>query len=217
MAALLLKIIGIGLFTAVIGTVTYLVPAGGLALEESLGLELLFHLRGERSVPPEVVVVTIDQAAATVLGLENDPRQWPRSLHARLVDALTEAGAALIAFDIYFEEARNPTHDRALATSIQRAGNVILSAYLEHQILSTPNASTQISIERLEPPAPVLAAAPVASVPFTLPATAEAREFWTFRRTAGDFPSLPAAVLQLYAMDTYPALLKLLDKFKTGI
>ncbi|MGH8502392.1 MAG: CHASE2 domain-containing protein [Gammaproteobacteria bacterium] len=214
MAASLLKIICIGLFTAALGTVTYLVPAAGLALEESLGLELLFHLRGERPAPPEVVVVTIDQAAAKALGLETDPGQWPRVLHARLVDALTEAGAALIAFNIYFEDARNPAHDRALATSIRRAGNVILAAYLEHQILNTPNASTQISIERVAPPTPVLASAPVASVPFTLPAAAQAREFWTFRRAAGDFPSLPAAVLQLYAMDSYPAMLRLLDKFK---
>ncbi len=53
---------------------------------------------------------------------------WPRSIHARLIDALVEQGAALIVFDVVFSYATEPGQDAALAASIRHAGNVILAA-----------------------------------------------------------------------------------------
>jgi adenylate cyclase len=210
----LARIIVVGFLTAAIGMLSYLLPLG-FELEEDLGLDLMFTLRGPRPAPPEVVIVTIDKVSAARLGVADHPTRWPRDLHARLVDALSGAGATLIAFDIFFEDARDHARDRALANAIRRAGNVILYAYLEQRMLSMPGDPTRVSIERLQPPTPVLAAAPIALAPFMLPALPVAtRQFTTFRRTAGDLPSLPAVSLQLYAMDVYPALLRLLDKFK---
>lgn len=50
-------------------------------------------------------------------------------MHARLVDRLKEAGAAVIAFDILFTEAAtDPAQDPLLADALRRAGNVILGA-----------------------------------------------------------------------------------------
>ena len=64
-----------------------------LHLEESLGLPLLFKLRGTRPAPSEVCVVTVDKASAVNLGLSDKTEQWPRSVHARLAETLTKAGA----------------------------------------------------------------------------------------------------------------------------
>ncbi|MDE2403914.1 MAG: EAL domain-containing protein [Sphingomonadales bacterium] len=46
---------------------------------------------------------------------------WPRSLHARAVDALNRAGAAQIAFDVDFSAVSTPQEDAALAAAIARS------------------------------------------------------------------------------------------------
>lgn len=53
---------------------------------------------------------------------------WPRSLHARLLDKLIEAGAAVVAFDVVFSEPTLPEEDEAFAQAIKRHGNVVLAA-----------------------------------------------------------------------------------------
>ena len=54
---------------------------------------------------------------------------WDRSLHARLVDRLTDAGAKLVVFDIVFDDADPfPERDRAFADAVGRHGGIILAA-----------------------------------------------------------------------------------------
>ena len=72
-----------------------------------------------------ITVVGIDEASFSALGLQ---WPWPRRLHARLVDELAAAGAAVIVFDIVFAEPSNKEDDKRLADSIHRAGNVVLAA-----------------------------------------------------------------------------------------
>ena len=77
-----------------------------------------------------IVLVGIDDASLAEL---QQRWPWPRGLHARLIDALSAAGAGVIAFDVLFEFPTDPAEDAALAEAIQRAGNVVLAAGLVQQ------------------------------------------------------------------------------------
>ncbi len=70
------------------------------------------------------VMVGIDQRSYRELLPQYGPMvSWPRSLYAQAVDRLTQAGARVIAFDLFFDA---PTDkDAALIDALQRAGNVI--------------------------------------------------------------------------------------------
>jgi CHASE2 domain-containing sensor protein len=82
-----------------------------------------FAIRGEAEVPPDVVIVGIDNATFDDLGL-----QWPlpRSRHARVIDRLREAGARVIAYQVQFTVATTAREDNALVEAVERAGNVVL-------------------------------------------------------------------------------------------
>ncbi|HMR33167.1 MAG TPA: adenylate/guanylate cyclase domain-containing protein [Geminicoccaceae bacterium] len=74
---------------------------------------------------PPIVVVAIDEPSFTELGRR---WPWPRELHAGLIDALTDAGAAAIGFDVVFAEPSTASDDQALAAAIGRSGRVVLAA-----------------------------------------------------------------------------------------
>jgi len=99
------KAVVLGLLIGIVGQGVGLAPFV-LDLEENIALDLLFNLRGTRQAPPEVVVVSIDKESAQHLNLPNDPRKWPRSHHARLIENLIKQGAAVIAFDLIFDETK---------------------------------------------------------------------------------------------------------------
>jgi len=205
---------GLGVFVAALGLVVYF-GLFGFELEENLGLDLMIRAQGQRSAPPEVVVVNLDKASADRLGLPVELHKWPRTVHAQLVDRLDRAGASVIAFDVYFKEAHTREEDRALARAISRAGNVILYAHLQRDEvdLSAPMRprSRTVNVERLVAPTPDIASSAVANVPFALPKSkVKVSQFWTFRHSAGDTPTLPAIVLQFYALDAYDDFMRLL-------
>ena len=116
-----------GLLIGILGLILGLTPVG-LYLEEAMGLSFLFRLRGEREAPPEVVVVTMDKVAAESLDVPAEPEKWPRSLHARLTETLAKEGAAVIAFDVVFEEPRSAEDDNSFAKAVSAAGNVVEKA-----------------------------------------------------------------------------------------
>ena len=91
---------------------------------ENQVLDRFFALRGPQAPPADLLIVGIDESSFQELRL---PWPWPRSLHARLIDRLSDAGARLILFDILFTEPSDPENDAALASSIKRAGNVVLA------------------------------------------------------------------------------------------
>ena len=73
-----------------------------------------------------VVVVGVDRKSIQAV---NDPLPWERTLWAQLVDRLSDAGAAVISFDVVFATgSMDSPGDRAFADSIRRAGNVVLGA-----------------------------------------------------------------------------------------
>ena len=75
----------LGVGAGIVGCIASLTPFG-LSIEENLGLEILFHLRGHRTPPPEVVVVSIDKESSDRFDLPNTERKFPRSLHADLTE-----------------------------------------------------------------------------------------------------------------------------------
>jgi CHASE2 domain-containing sensor protein len=82
-----------------------------------------FQARGTQTVD-DIAVVAIDDV--TFSDLE---RQWPfpRSLHARAIDALRRAGAKQIVYDVQFTEPTEEREDLALFRAVRRAGDVVLA------------------------------------------------------------------------------------------
>ena len=167
-------------------------------LEEGLGLSVLFRLRGVSKPPPDVVIVSVDRRSSDALGLPDALRKWPRSLHARLTDALVRQGASVIAFDMYFEEPRDPKDDRAMAEAFAKAGNVVVCRRLHAEWVSRPRQGgggpdelrvlSEISSMPSVAGSAVLAPFPLPKVPLKVSKTG------TFVSTAGDeTPTLPVA------------------------
>jgi adenylate cyclase len=188
------------------GALLSIVPAV-LRQDESLGLGLLFAARGDLMAPAEVVVVSISRDSAAGVGQTAELERWPRSLHAELLDSLTSAGAAAVAFDVFFEESRDD--DAQLAAAIARAGNVVLGERIVQDTVGDSSAVTGLRESRVLP-ADVLGAAALGSAPFALPVIPfEVSQFWTFG-PSGELPSLPAIALQAYLRsyrDEFQALL----------
>jgi len=186
----------------------------GLALEENLGLAWLFGLRGERPPPREVAVVALDgrhvpwdlvpscrDASRLVAG------SWPRCHLARLTEELTRRGAEVIAFDVAFTMPGPPGGDRDLAAAFRAAGHVALLQKIEVDRVDAPGV---VASERLLDPIPVLGEAAAGRAPFPLPKVpARVHQFWAFKESLGDRPTLPAVALQLWSRPVLPTFLEL--------
>lgn len=197
--SMLLTPLALSLLIASLGAVLLIMPLGQSA-EESIGLDLLFEQRGARTAPAEAVVIPIEKRAADALNLPNKPELWSRALHARLVERLHQAGAAVIVFDIHFKEPR--ADDPAFASALRRADNVVLFAYLDRD-----STEPLAQIERLIPPTPALADAAAAIAPFALPKLpVRVSRFWARQDAAGGVTTLPLATLEQYALTGMPAL-----------
>lgn len=88
---------------------------------EMMGYDAWFRLRGVQDPGEQVVVVAIDESSINQIG----PLAWPRSVHARLLEKLSEAKA--VGFDITFSGASVPEEDAAFAEAIQTHGRVVLA------------------------------------------------------------------------------------------
>ncbi len=210
------KAIILGLLTGMVGLIASLLSLG-LELEEDLGLDVLFHLRGARRPPPDVVIIGIDKSSSDNLGLPNDPRKWPRSLYARLIEVLARQGAAVIAFDVIFEDPRSPADDDAFSEAVSKAGNVVLCERIrtDKVLLSDRSGSSRgnISLVKLVPPLPILERSAAALAPFPLPKVpVKVSQYWTFKTGAGDTPTLPVVAFQIFAGQAYDELEHSLEK-----
>jgi len=212
----LFKGLALGTATGIVGLLISALPFGQ-NLEENVGLDWLFKLRGVRQPPAEVVVVSIDKASADALHLPNEPRKWPRHKHALLTKKLIEAGAGVIAFDIIFDEPRSSEDDTTFAKAVKEAGNVVLFEYLKKESVPTSDKAGaptgELAIETLVPPLPQLAQSAVALAPFPLPKVpAKVSQVWAFKTGAGDVPTMPVIVFQIFALSAYDQLLTLLPE-----
>ena len=89
------------------------------------------------------VIVAIDEPSFAEVGQQ---WPWPRSLHARLIDALREAGARAVGLDIVFAEpSADPASDAALAAALG-PDNVLAT---DETVIRTPQADQILRTEPL--------------------------------------------------------------------
>ena len=114
---------GVGLFVLTLWLTGVL---GGL---ENKSMDMRFNLRGDIEHSSSIAIVCADEESIANLGRW----PWPRSVHAKLVDRLTKAGAKSIVFDVLFLEPDldRPEADRVFARAIRRSGRVTLGAYFQ--------------------------------------------------------------------------------------
>jgi adenylate cyclase len=208
----------LGVAAGILGIIASSTPVG-LYLEENFGLEILFRLRGHRTPPPDVVVVSIDKESADRLDQDPDVANWPRFLHARLTETLAERGAAVIAFDVFFEEYADLEGDLAFAEAMRKVNNVVLCERLQSEKVFLTDVrgrpAGEVKIARKIPPIPLLADASVATSSYPLPKVpVKVSRDWTFRDTVGDTPAptLPVVAFQLYALPAADDFLRLLGE-----
>ncbi|NNL77944.1 MAG: adenylate/guanylate cyclase domain-containing protein [Desulfobacterales bacterium] len=212
------KTVCAGLSIGIIGLVVSLTPFG-IEQEENIGLHLLFKLRGTRKAPPDVIVVATESVSENQLSLPSRLTKWPRSLHARLINHIANNNAAVIALDIFFSEVRSTQDDYQLARAIQRAGNVVLVEDLKKDLRFNPSGTKiqNVEIEKIVPPIPLLAQSALASAPFPLPKIpVKLTSYWTFKTSAGDTPTLPVVVFQIFALQVYDEFMGLLKEVKSS-
>lgn len=188
-----------------------------LALEEGLGLGLLFATRGPLPTPERVAVVGISRDAALAVGQTTEIDTWPRDLHALAVDNLTAAGASVIAFDLMFYEPRDPAEgDRRFAESIERAGNVLLVEGTRDERVPLGSDLTGWVEVRI-PPLELFKTGALASAAFALPTVpVRVGRFWTFGLATDDMPSLPAVAVQAHLLPYYEGFVALVEQARPG-
>ncbi len=193
----------LGAMLAVAGSLFGLSPWGAV-FERSVGLEWLFSTRGAIEPPRETVVVAIDGFTGEKLGIPALPRDWPRSIHGELVDALVERGVSAIVFDLDFHKQRSAEDERVFADAIKRSERVVLFQQLigkGHPLADKSGQSRgDLWVEKLLTPIPALADAARGLGPFPLPRSeASVYEFWVFKTSAQEMATMPAVGLQVHA------------------
>ncbi len=210
------KTIIAGLLIGVLGVIASLVPIG-VGLEENIGLDLLLKLRGLRTPPSEVIIVSLDKATVDTLQLPTDPEKWPRSIHANLTENLVQKGASVVVFDMLFYEPGPLEQDNLFAKAIRKAGNVVLCQGLQNETFPLTDKDGrnkgELIIERLIQPIPSLERSALALAPFPLPKVpVKVSQYWTFKTEAGDIPTLPVTVFQIFVFEVYDEFIQLLEK-----
>jgi adenylate cyclase len=114
-----------GIVTAACGAAFAMLPFS-VRFEESTGLWWLFNLRGAIEPPTQAVVVAIDGTTGSDLDLPKLPRDWPRTIHAQLIDALVAEGAEVIVFDMDFSRVKGAYEDAVFANAIGKYKRVVL-------------------------------------------------------------------------------------------
>ena len=197
----------VGALTGLCGAALILSPLG-TAFEEEVGLAWLFKLRGPLPAPAEVAVVAIDGTTGGDLGLAKLPRDWPRTVHAALIESLTERQVAVSVLDIDFSRVKSGYEDSVLALAVAAADRIVLFERLVGRRQPIEGADGKVNgwtwVEEKLSPSPLLANAATALAPFALPKLGQAAiQFWTFKPSMGDLPTTAAVALQLYALPVY--------------
>lgn len=127
------KPVGIYLLIALVTflVAVLLINTGPVKRTEFSIRDQLFEIRGPLSVEDSpIVLVAISEGADSEIPYKYP---WPASVHAKLVENLTEAGAKVILFDVLLTEPDelNPRNDTLLAKAIRDHGRVVLAADVE--------------------------------------------------------------------------------------
>lgn len=131
------------------GLALWWLPLGARWVNASYDLPSLF---GGPMVSDEVMIVGMDDAALSHMGIPHGP--WPWSVHAQLLDRLREDQARLVVFDGTFNQTNASSEDQALTEALRRFPRVILPA------IRVPNSDPQYPGEHTERPTRFLTVAP---------------------------------------------------------
>lgn len=98
----------------------------------------------------QIVIIAIDEYSLHKIGRW----PWPRAMHARLIDRLTDVGVSAIGMDILFMEPNlsNPEDDQKLVNAIRRNGRVVLPVlthYQDQQLVVTPPLADIAKVAKL--------------------------------------------------------------------
>lgn len=207
----------LALASGFLGIALSLVPRV-LEIEEQLGLGWLYALRPAPAPPDSVVVVGISSESADALGLSTDLDEWPRRLHAIVVERLAAAGAAVIAIDLAFEAPGDSNDDVALANAIAAAGNVVLLERMRDRDMPVPGLPAAVTRFERVPLMPRVSRAALAAAPFPMPTfPIRTSQFWVYSIGTSDTPTLPVVALQAYLRPRYDELAALLARQAPGL
>jgi len=120
------KYIYVGLVTGLLTMLFSVTPLGELL--ELKGHDLFYTFKKPAHPPEDIIVVAIDEPSFAEFGIQ---WPWPRSMHARLIDALVREGASVIGFDIVFADPTQENEDTTFAREIERAGIVCLGSEID--------------------------------------------------------------------------------------
>ena len=109
------------------------------ALKNAL-VDLRFGL-SPRPASGGIVVVAIDSPSIESIGVW----PWPRRIHGDLIDKLTRAGAADVAFDVDFSTPSTPEFDQAFAKALERAGGSTVLPTFEQRVRSGTGESIHLN------------------------------------------------------------------------
>jgi adenylate cyclase len=113
------------------GRLGWLDPAGAMDRLELYTVDQRFVIRGPRPTRPDIAIIGVDEVSLREMKARYGRFPWPRSVHARLIDRLRQAGAAVVAFDIVFDLPTPEAEDEAMAKAIHRSGRVVLASEYE--------------------------------------------------------------------------------------
>ncbi|BBO70240.1 hypothetical protein DSCA_41700 [Desulfosarcina alkanivorans] len=212
------KTLGVSLGAGLLGVILS-IPPFSLDLQEHFGLKLLFYLRGVRRPPSEVIIVSLDRESVAALHLPKKIQKWPRSLHAQLVQTLTRRGAAVIIFDLLFDEAHGMNVDNAFAATVNDSGRVVLCESIRQEKIPISDAQgdylADLNIETLVSPISPLSQSAIAMAPFPLPKIPiQLSQFWLFKAGAGNSPTLPVVAFFIYASGHYESFYRLFNQVR---
>ncbi|MEI9962527.1 MAG: serine/threonine-protein kinase [Limisphaerales bacterium] len=106
------------------GLILWKLPPGEAWVNASY--DYLFRF-GARDVTNSVALVLMDNEAFDQFH-QTRGQPWDRALHAQLLNKLADDGAALVVFDSFFRDLRDPIKDEALADAMRRQRGVVLMA-----------------------------------------------------------------------------------------
>jgi adenylate cyclase len=188
-----------------------------MELERDTGLAWLFTIRGPLPKPPEVAVIGLNSNSGKRLALAALPRDWPRSVHGRVLDELATQDAAAVVFDYDFSRPKDPKDDKEFAESVAAFGRVVMLQKLIGKREPVYGANGEViswlwSEEAMVPAGP-LGEATRGLGHFPLPKTDQAvHEFWTFKSSTGDAPTTSAISVQILALPYYREWLDVLSQ-----
>jgi len=205
----------LGMLIGLMGCLFGLSPYGTV-FERSIGLDWLFSIRGKINSPPGTAVVAIDGLTGKRLGIPALPREWSRSIHGELVDALVNLGASAIIFDIDFHKPRSAEDEQVFADAVRRSQRVVLFQHLTGKGQPIEDMEGKIRgsvwVEELLSPVTVLSDAARGLGPFPLPKyEASVYQFWVFKSSAREAPTMPAVGFQVHALKAYSQFQRLLN------